>query len=255
MTASLRLSGPARESLLVRSEGLNQIYLVMTRRCCSLPSLLLLVAACGSGGSSDNSDGGGLGGRTAEDGAGCNAVSSVNLAWSERSTLGFSADELLNALGAEHQARLTYADGTSTTLTLGLQRGTSGQVQFQQRQYTSDQSGRELAVDSDCDDVLSIPVTLSFTTNDGAFAESWALSLLADSATTATGYVPLELDALAGSYTVTEVDPAEFDDVVAFITLGFAAAAWSGSVSGQAIQSDAAPSGTSSARSFSIGSF
>jgi hypothetical protein len=227
----------------------------MTRRCCSLPSLLILFAGagCGSDGASDNSDGSNPGGRT-EETSGCNPIARVNLAWSERSTLGFSADELLNTLGAEHQSRLTYPDGTSTTLTLALER-TSSQVEFQERDYTSDQSGREPAIGTECKDIIAVPVKLTFTTNDGAFADSWSLSLLAESASTATGYVQLDLDTLVGSYTVTEVDPAAFDEVLAFITLDFEAALWSGTVAGQAIESGAGSNGTSSALNFDVGSF
>jgi hypothetical protein len=229
----------------------------MTRRSTSLACLLILVAAagCSSGGSSANSEEESPGGQTGEASAGCNPVARTNLAWSERSTLGFSADEALNALGASHNSRLEYADGTSTSLALALQR-TSGQVEFQEREFTSDQSGRELAVGAECSDVLSIPVTLSFTTNDGAFIETWPLTLLADSSSTASGYLPIDLAALMGSYSVSEVDPAAFDEVVAFITLGFEGVTWSGNVSGQALQSDGAGSnGTSSAQNFAIGSF
>jgi hypothetical protein len=222
----------------------------MTPRSRSLPCLLVLFAAAGCG--SDGSHADTPGGQT--ESAGCSPVTRTNLAWSERSTLGFSADELLSTLGAGHQARLTYADGTSTTLTLALAR-TSGQVEFQDREYTSDQSGRELAIGSECPDVLSIPVTLSFTTKDGAFAEVWAVSLLANGSSTATGSVPIDLDALMGDYSVTEVDPSAFDDVVAFITLDFEGTAWSGAVSGQALESSGGSNGTSSAQNFGIGTF
>src|SRR5437868_6929963 len=112
-----------------------RLNLAMTRCSRSLPCLLVLLAAagCGSDGSSDHPDT--PGGQTGEEGAGCNAVESTNLAWSQRSALGFSADELLNALGAGHQARLTYANGMSTTLTLAIAR-TSGQVVLEDREYT-----------------------------------------------------------------------------------------------------------------------
>src|SRR4051812_21868699 len=91
-----------------------RLNLAMTLRFSSLTCLLALVAAagCGSDGSSDASEGNNPGGQTGEESAGCNVVASSNVAWSERSTLGFSADELLNTLGAGHQARLEYADGT-----------------------------------------------------------------------------------------------------------------------------------------------
>src|SRR5688572_5952599 len=142
-----------------------------------------MLLGCGSdGGGSGADEPPTPGGQTGEEGSGCQPVERDMLAWSERSALGFSADELLNSLGSESTDRLTWSSGSGTPLTLGIERAASGSVEFQTRDFVSDGSGAELA-EIVCNDVVAIPVTLSFATADGAFAERWPLTLLAESST------------------------------------------------------------------------
>jgi hypothetical protein len=222
---------------------------------------LLAAAALGCGADSHSATQTGpsvIGGQTGEETTGCQPVQTRMLAWSERSPLGFSADELLNSLGVERDSRLTWNDGTSTTLSLALARGASGSVEYQERDYVSDSSGAEPAalIGMDCLDVVSIPVTLTFSTGDGKFAEEWALPLLAESATRATGFSEIELSTLEGSFTVTQIDPAQFDEVLAHVTLTLGSSVWSGTISGQAVKATGPSSNDSvSARSFDIASF
>jgi hypothetical protein len=223
----------------------------MTRRLFSAQGLLAAVAlGCGADTHSPD-DPNVIGGQTGEETIGCQPVQTRTLAWSERSPLGFSADELLNSLGAERDSRLTWSDGTSTTLSLALARRVNGSVEYQEREYVSDGSGAELVAPT-CPDVVSIPVTLTFSTGDGKFAEEWALPLLAESATRASGFSRVELGTLEGSFTVTQIDPAQFDDVLAHVTLTLESSAWSGTLSGQAVK-EMGPS--VSAQSFDIASF
>jgi hypothetical protein len=248
------------ETSLVRREGLVQIKCHMTLRRFTAQALLAAAAlGCGADSHSAALDGPSVsGGQTGEETTGCQPVQTRRLAWSERSPLGFSADELLNSLGAQRDARLTWEDGTSTTLSLALARGASGSVEYQEREYGSDSSGAEpaAAIGTECLDVVSIPITLSFSTGDGAFAEEWALPLLAESATRATGFSKIELSALEGSFTVTQIDPAQFDEVLAHVTLTLASNAWSGALAGEAVKATgSSPSDSVSARSFDIGSF
>src|SRR5690349_7644587 len=211
--------------------------------------LSMAAAACGSSGSDGNDPH--AGGQTGEENVGCLPVETTNLAWSERSSLGFSADELLNALGAEQQTRLTWDDGSDTSLTMTLVRG-SGSPSFQEREWTDDGSGRELAAGVECTNVVTIPATLTFTTNDGAFAEDWPLTLLADGSGSASGYTQLDLNELQGDFEVTMVDPADYEAVTAFVTLSFDGARWTGTISGQATRTEGQ---TASAQNFSIASF
>jgi hypothetical protein len=245
------------ETSLVRRRGLVQIKYQMTRRLV-IAQALLAAAALGCGADSPSAspnEPSVIGGQTGEETTGCRPVQTRMLAWSERSPLGFSADELLNSLGAERDTRLTWNDGTSTTLSLALARGASGSVEYQERDYVSDNSGAEL-VATECLDVVSIPVTLTFATGDGRFTEDWELPLLAESVTRATGFSKIELSTLEGSFTVTQIDPAQFDEVLAHVNLTLGSSVWSGTVSGQAVKATGpSPNDSVSARSFDIASF
>jgi hypothetical protein len=159
------------------------------------------------------------------------------LAWSERSPLGFSADELLRGLGAQYQGRLTYDDGTTSALTLGLDRA-SGSVEYQRYSLDGtrpepsprDSSADGLAIEG-CPDVLSIPATLSLQTGDGNFSEAVPLSLYADTATSATGGIPpIDLGSLMGSYALTEAEASQYDELKLQVSITFGAELWSGSL-------------------------
>jgi len=240
----------------------------MTRRCSACLVLLAAAVACGSddtgpASNEPDADDPSIGGQTGEEDVGCLAVESRNLAWSELSPLGFSADGLLNALGAERETRLEWSDGSSTRLTLTLERS-DGMVAFEEREWTESSSGAEAAVAqvggadevTQCNDVVSLPVTLSFATSDGAFAESLSFRLLAESTTRATGGATLDARELTGSFRVTEVDPAAYDRVLVIFGLTLGNEAWSGRVSGQAIDDgDGSADGTTSARLLEIGTF
>jgi hypothetical protein len=228
----------------------------MTLRLHSLVWVLVLAAGCGSSGDGNSQLGTATtGGQTGEEGTGCVAERTTRLAWSERSALGFSADQLLAALDDEQDTRLTYDDGNSTTLDLTLTRGEEGSVEYQERAFRSDGSGAEIAP-PECPDVVSVPVVLTFSTGDQAFAEEWSLPLLAESAALASGRVEIELGALRGNFTVTQVDPTRFDEVVAYLSLTLTDEGWSGTLEGVGIQtSGSGPDSSVSATPFDIASF
>ncbi|HTV18371.1 MAG TPA: hypothetical protein VMG12_06860 [Polyangiaceae bacterium] len=189
--------------------------------------LLLGLAACGSGSS-------GNGAKLADSDCG-DPIETRSLAWSERSPLGFSADELLGALGTEFRGRLTYDDGSTTSLTLGLARA-SGSVAFESWRTSSAAGGASAAAgaanDDACPDGLTLPATVSLATSDGAFAEAWPVSLIGRGAMSAIGQAtPLALDALMGNYMPAGVDPARYDTLRAQLSIRFAGAEWSGSLS------------------------
>jgi len=220
----------------------------------------VMALGCGSDGGSSSDEGPmpPSGGQTGEESFGCQPVDRDMLAWSERSTLGFSADELLNALGSEGDARLTWAGGGSTPLTLEIERTASGSVEFQTRDFVSDGSGAEPAreIATACNDVVSIPITLSFATADGAFAEEWPVTLLAESRTVVTASISVDVDDLEGSFRVTQVDPSRFDRVLAIVSLAFGDGEWTGTLSGQGISEGSTdPDGASSATPFGIATF
>ena len=226
---------------------------------CALIAGSALAIGCGSGdGGSEDDEPTPPGGQTGEETTGCLPVERDMLAWSERSSLGFSADELLNAVGSESAARLVWSSGGNTPLALAIERAASGSVEFQTRDYVSDDSGLESATEigTECNDVVAIPVTLSFTTADGAFAEEWPLTLLAESAMRVSAYAQVDVDDLEGSFSVTQVDPSRFARVLASVQLTFTGGAWTGTITGQGIMSGSSdPNSASSASHFAIASF
>jgi hypothetical protein len=151
------------------------------------------------------------------------------LDWNEPSPLGFSAEDVLIALGPEYRAALTYADGTATPLELRLA-PRLGKIEY--RGDVRDVSTRPrppgyISTGSVCPSGLSFPVTLSFETDDGAFAEQWRFWLLALDPEQATGDgYPIDLDVLVGSYTVPDAD--HYDDLDAQLTATFGPGRWSG---------------------------
>jgi hypothetical protein len=181
----------------------------------------------------------------------------------ETSPLGFSAEQLLADAGGEHQLALRWADGRTSELVLGFEL-VGDVVEFAEREYREDPSGRESArgelgapeIAAQCNDVLEMPVALRFVTADAALDESWSVSLRAESLALAGIFLELDLDALGGSYRVTEVDPTAFDDVRVFVTLAWRDGMWTGSISGQAETTAGSGNDASvSARNFPVATF
>lgn len=263
------------ETSLVSRAGWLHSNLVMTFRRGSLRGLTLpygsavplasawlvgscVLLGCGSDGGSGAEEPPPPGGQTGEESFGCQPVERDMLAWSERSALGFSADELLNSLGSESTDRLTWSGGGTTPLTLGIERAASGSVELQTRDFVSDGSGAEPAAEiaTECNDVVAIPITLSFATADGTFAERWPLTLLAESRTKVSAYAQIDVDELEGTFSVTQVDPSRFDRVLAIVQLTFADGAWTGTLSGQGILDGSSDSDSATSASlFEIASF
>lgn len=217
-----------------------------------------LLLGCGSDDGSEGERLPSLGGQTGEENGGCQPVEREQLAWSERSTLGFSADELLTALGGEEAARLAWSGGGGTALALRIERDTSSNVELQTRDVVSNGSGAEPAIELaiTCNDVVAIPVTLSFATADGAFAERWPVTLLAESRDRVTAAVEVDVADLEGTFTVTEVDPSHFDRVHVIAELTYADAEWTGTLAGRGVSATSSdPDGATSADVFAIATF
>lgn len=198
-------------------------------------------------------------GQSGEELISCSAVDSAEYALDDATNpLGFAGQAIVDLAVKVHSATFTWAkDGATTELTLDVTTEAT-QVTWRDNEWQDDGSGAEIAMAAaDCPDDLVLPVTVGFTTADGAFAESWDLELSAPAATEAGAYEELDLDALAGTYAVTEVDPTAYDAVRAFLELGFdAAGAW-GVVDGQAEETGdpADPESVASATHFDIGAF
>ncbi len=199
---------------------------------------------------------GGDSGQSGEENAGamCDAVATTDYAFADSTPLGFTGQQVADLVVAEHAATLTWAKGGETALTVAVTTAATA-ITWRDNGYVDDGSGIEIAME--CADDLMLPVQAVFTTADGAFAETWDLELSAVAADAASAYAELDLDALGGTYTVTEVDPADFDAVRAFLELKIGPGGASGEVSGQAEEAgDAAdPDSTASASRFEIATF
>jgi hypothetical protein len=174
------------------------------------------------------------GGQTGEEDYGCLPVERDPIALEASSPLGFSGADVLASLGPRQSRTLTYDAGGTTSLELGIDYA-GGSVAFVQREFRSDDSGREPAssgmeIAADCADVVELGVTLTFATDDGAFDEAWPVILVADTAGTARVFYVFDPEALAGTFSV---ERSGADDVSAVFALNLVGTTWTGYLAGQ----------------------
>jgi hypothetical protein len=194
------------------------------------------------------------GGQTGGEGFGCRVDSTETLALEQDSPLGFSAATVVAVVGDPRQPVLTWERGGTSPLTLEVQYQ-GGAVRYEERTFFSD-DGSEIAMD--CPSQIVVDAQLGFTTEDGAFAESWTVPVRASVADAAEIRVQMDdLTALAGAYQVTEVDPADFDAIGLALTVAIDATAAHGEVSGIGVQEDHSgdPDGAASFRVFPVAAF
>ncbi|WP_437840378.1 hypothetical protein [Sorangium sp. So ce1153] len=178
------------------------------------------------------------------------------------SPLGFSANEVISALSGERSAPLTWAKGGSTTATVSLGALVSARFVRSQPSEGGGPEGSgpgiaEPALGVDCADHLQIDVPLAFATEDGAFDESFAVTLRARQVDAGTYYHNIDLEALQGSYEVTEVDPAEFRKVTVSLSGTLSSSAAHGTISGMAESHPvgSGPEGSVSGTPFNVADF
>lgn len=192
-------------------------------------ALALALPAC-----SDPQSGGQIGGEKV---SGCYEVTGTVIALDEVSPLGFSAaDALATNIEGDRTETMLWAKGGDTVLSLGVIHG-GGETRFVESEYRAYGGDAEPAMDP-CAAAIEIDIDVSFATADGAFAESWSGIVRAEAADRAAFWYDLDLGALAGTYQVTEVDPAEFDEIEASASILFQSGDASGSLTGQAITVD-----------------
>jgi hypothetical protein len=195
------------------------------------------------------------GGQTGEESSHCETIRSTALAATEKSPLGFGGDEVLALTDGARTATLAWAKGGTTTLAVTFTpRGTP--AEYLERGYVDTGDGREVA-EVGCANGVAIEGVVSFVTTDGAFDETLDAVLVAYDVNDVMWTTELDLAALGGDYTVTEVDPSDHDGVRAFLNVQWNGSGAHGTVEGQAADSPQgnAPNGTVGARSFGIASF
>jgi hypothetical protein len=219
---------------------------------------LLLVAACSS-----SATGGGSGGPNEpnepddpkETLVGCLPVTTTPIGLDEPTALGFTAADVLAIADGDHPASLAWDKGGSTGLAVSVT-ADAASARYVVRDWQDNGSGMaEPAMD--CADVIEIDAVTGFATDDGAFAESWTTVLSASESGLVLLGASVAPDAIAGSYEVTEVDPAQYDELTLFFDVAIAASGATGIVAGQAVQgsNNPDPDSSVSATRFSVAAF
>jgi len=174
---------------------------------------LLVAAACGPVEEPDQAIGGQFGEETGHNV--CDLVTEVELDWDEESELGFTPNELADLLVGDTSEVLTWAGGSETGYTVSIAKGTS--AFYRTYEQVDDGSGAE--IDYGCDAVVAIEVSMDFSSDDGALAESWDLTL--ESRITDTVVLNVELDELNGSLDISSFASASYDEIWADLDIIF----------------------------------
>jgi hypothetical protein len=215
---------------------------------------LLLIAACSSSATGGGS--GGLNDDQPEDVlSGCLPVSTTPIGLDEATALGLTAADVLAIADGDHQASLAWDKGGSTGLAVSVTADATS-ARYVVRDWQDNGPGvAEPAMD--CLDVIEIDAVTGFATEDGAFAESWTTTLSASDPGLVLLGASVAPDAIAGSYQVTEVDPAQYDELTLFFDLAIDASGATGTVAGQAVQgsNNPDPDSSVSATRFGVAAF
>lgn len=176
--------------------------------------LLLVLAACAGQGDDDLDDTDG----ERPDGLDCDDVT-TSLAFEADSPLGFAAADVADALVGETTVDAWMGPGPATiSVTVGL--SDLGAPTFHDLEPAEDTDGgseTDLPLGAPdagpCADYLEIPATVTFASGDGAFDETLAVALRALTPVDASAGADLDPDALEGTFTITEIDPDDWDEV------------------------------------------
>ncbi len=199
---------------------------------------LVLAAACGKPADEDTGgDDRGTGGDDSGSHGDPDAFECVDtvtrLSLGNVSPLGFSGDDVLAAISGPVSAPAAWTERSGApSITLSV--SSPGRPKFHDLEpaaHTGDTGARsEGHPDAPCSDYLELPVTVSFSSDDGAFAE--ALSTTMWVADLADLHVDASMDpaALAGNFTFTEIDPTEWNSVSLELSNSWSAGAIQGQV-------------------------
>ncbi|WP_437809849.1 hypothetical protein [Sorangium sp. So ce1078] len=178
----------------------------------------------GSDGAGSGTDGrsGALGGPIIGVEGPCTARSEI-IGVEDASRLGFSANDVVSAISGARSATLTWAKGGSTTVTVSAGAPLTARFVHFTRAGVQHAAGDDGPPNAPVDlmatscpggaPLLEIDVPLSFSTEDGAFADSFPVTLRAARRDAVTYIHVIYPSQIRGSYRITEVDPAQLDDV------------------------------------------
>ena len=161
---------------------------------------------------------------------GCDDTTSA-VAADEVTALGFSANDVLTALTGPFSASAEWYD-THTTTTLSLAVSGDGDATFYDREVAVDTGSGGLGggADPQCSDELEVPVAIAFSTADGGFDEHISSSVFATDLSSLSVGGDLDWTALGGSFTITSLDPSDWDTVTLSLEAVVAGGATTGEV-------------------------
>lgn len=176
---------------------------------------VFLVMACGGG---DDPSGDDSGSQSLQTGTPYCEDTSTPLGWDEAAPDGTVPSEAIAEVEGSYSGVFTHDNGTTANLTLTVSR--SGEPTWiDSEAYYYPDGGPDLGVI--CDDGVAMPVSIVFSLSDGVFNENWNQ----DYFLSISGYyyyysgsglglrTSIDPALLGGSYTVTEVNPADYDYV------------------------------------------
>ncbi|MFT4624946.1 MAG: hypothetical protein ACI8PZ_003612 [Myxococcota bacterium] len=138
------------------------------------------------------------------------------LGWDDTAPDGTVPSEAITAFEGEHATEFAYRSTGVAGLTLSIVR--AGEPEWVDQEPVYPGTGSTIAIGVVCWDQVRMPITVSFTTDDGGFAETWEQTVSVPGspyASTTGGDVlrhTVDPAALMGSWTLDEgVDPSEYD--------------------------------------------
>ena len=185
-------------------------------------------------------------------GSGCEVVEETSLALDGTSPTGMPVTDMVNILNGEHEAELTWVDGTTTTITATITNVENARYQ----DYEVVTHGTAPAIEIACTDQLVVDLQLSIVTADGLLNES-----LAHTATQTEGdtspVVFVELAETSGTFDAAAFSDDTYDNTWANLSASWTENGIEGDISGfgEVMTGDIAMVSLFDIASFSAGGF
>lgn len=175
----------------------------------------------------------------------------------DETPFGITPRQAFEGAQGEHTAELTWEGGDTTALSLVFTTELA-EVELVDREPKQGGEGPAIELAHHCDDYFEAKFDVTFSTEDGAFDESFRGMRLRWEKVGGTGVLranhALDFDALKGSYEPKELDPSEFDRIVQpSVQLEIADEAFTGTITYMAEkQHGDGPNGSVSARQVTV---
>ncbi len=141
-------------------------------------------------------------------------VSRTTLGWDEASPIDTTPREALAVAAGTHTVDLAWTVGGSTPLTLVVSEG--GEPAWVESVAVYPDSGTSPAIGVVCEPHLALPVSVDFSTADGAFAESWSVTMAWPQADSSEGVSFSVIEAPEAVVGTWEPDAASVPDLASY---------------------------------------